>query len=221
MNRLFDAVCFDLDGTLIDSVKDIAAAANCVRRSHRLPDLPVQTISSYVGDGVRTLLEKSLGRSEKEILDQGIEIWWKHYREHCLDQTVLYPGIFELLQELKKAGVQLGVVTNKPYAASEIILKGLKIHDWFGVVVGADSTPKRKPDPEPLFYASKTLGVELKRILMVGDGAPDVLCAHHAGCQSCAVLWGLNSEQVIQSLKPSHVFSNPDQIRCLILNSVS
>jgi phosphoglycolate phosphatase len=217
MKRVFDAVCFDLDGTLIDSVKDIAAAANCVRRSHNLSDLSIQTISTFVGDGVRTLLEKSLGRSEKEILDKGVEIWWEHYRAHCLDQTVLYPGIFKMLLELRNADVQLGVVTNKPHAASEIILSGLEIRDWFGVVVGADSTPQRKPEPDPLILASKTLGITSKRTLMVGDGPHDIICAQRAGSPSCAVLWGLNSEQVIQKNNPSYIFSQPEEISRLIL----
>jgi phosphoglycolate phosphatase len=212
MKRLFDAVCFDLDGTLIDSVKDIAAAANCVRRSHNLSDLPVETISSYVGDGVRTLLEKSLGRSEQEVLDQGIEIWWDHYRKHCLDETVLYSGILEMLVELQKEGILLGVVTNKPHAASEIILEGLKIRDWFGVVVGADTTPKRKPEPEPLLFAAKTLGVDPARTLMVGDGPHDIICAQRAGSSSCGVLWGLNSAHIIQTNNPTYTFSHPSEI---------
>lgn len=216
MSRSFDAVCFDLDGTLIDSVHDIAAAANCVRRSHQLSDLPIQTISTYIGNGVRTLLEKSLGKSESEILDQDIEIWWEYYRDHCLDQTVLYPGIRDLLQSLKKAGIQLGVVTNKPHAASEIILKGLKIHDWFGVIVGADSTSKKKPDPDPLIFAAETLRVDLKRVLMVGDGTPDILCAQSAGCASCGVLWGLDPESV-QKLKPSYLCTTPNEIGRLVL----
>jgi phosphoglycolate phosphatase len=212
MQSQFDAIFFDLDGTLIDSAEDIAAAANHVRCYYQMPELPVSTVATYVGDGVRMLLSRTLATEDSATLTRAVEVWWNYYRVHGLDKTKLYPGVNEMLQQLKRANVPLSIVTNKPHAATELVLKGLNIRDLFEVVVGGDTIVQRKPDPEPLRFAAKSMNKVPQRILMVGDGPHDIQSAKNAGYDSCAVLWGFTPEQLIRELNPTYVCSHPSEI---------
>ena len=120
-----------------------------------------------------------------------------------------------MLQQVKDRKIPLGVITNKPVAASELILSGLKVRNLFSVVVGGDSTSKRKPDPEPLYFASKTLKVRTANVLLVGDSSFDISCAKNAGCWSCGVLWGLMTENAIREAKPHYLIRKPEEILLL------
>jgi phosphoglycolate phosphatase len=211
----YSTILFDLDGTLIDSTVDIASAANHARNQLNLPSLPVETIRSYIGDGVRALLERSLSTQDPKILDEAIELWWAHYRIHCLDTTRLYPGILEVLQSFHDNGVKMGIVTNKPLAASEIILSGLKIRELLQTVVGGDSTPNRKPHPEPLHFAVSQTGSPATQVLMVGDSSNDTLAAKDGGYASCGILWGIGDEASVRTAKPDYLISKPAELRKL------
>lgn len=208
----FDGVFFDLDGTLIDSRADISASVNHVREARGLASLPVEVVQTYVGDGVRLLIERALGTRDVAAVDAAISDWRAHYVAHCLDRTDLYPGVREMLGALARAGMTFGVVSNKPLAPSEMILSGLKIRDLFKVVIGGDSTPARKPDPEPLLLAAERAGVHPGRVLMVGDSPNDIEGARRAGCASCGVLWGIGPEEAVRGARPDYLARTPDEV---------
>lgn len=208
----FDAVLFDLDGTLADSIGDLTASINHVRGKMGLPPVAVPVVQSYVGDGVRRLMQRALQTENQATIDEALAIHKPYYEAHCLDQTVLYPGIWPMLKGLAARRIPLGVVSNKVAAPSELILKGLRIRHFFMAVVGGDTTPHRKPDPRPLQAAVKRLPLPLTRILVVGDSPNDVLGAQRAGYTSCAVTWGFGAEDAILAAHPDHLIRKPEEL---------
>jgi phosphoglycolate phosphatase len=218
MSLNFDAVLFDLDGTLVDSREDITAAVNHVRASLGQAPLPVSLVQTYVGDGVRVLLERALGTADPAAIERGLGVLRPYYLEHCLDRTRLYPGIADLLEALTAVrGLSLGVVSNKPEAPSEKILAGLGVRRRFAAVVGGDSTTARKPDAAPFRLAAERAGVTGGRVLVVGDSPNDIEGARRAGWASCGVLWGIGTEERIRGARPDFVVAAPDEVRALVV----
>ena len=206
-----ELVVFDLDGTLIDSGRDIAAAANHARRAAQLAPLPAAVAIGYVGDGVQRLLARVLahdldtGERSRPVtpaaLEQGLADFAAHYAEHLLDRTVLYPGIGELLADL--AGRRLMVATNKPRRFTLAILAGLDVADRFERIVAGDDVDARKPDPEHLRACLAGSGLSPAQAVMVGDSPNDVLAAQAAGMPSVAVSWGLVARERLIASEPT------------------
>ncbi len=213
---LFDAVLFDLDGTLVDSVEDIAGSVNHARFTMGEPPLPVVQVRAYVGDGIRTLMERAFQTRDPEILDRAVALWKPHYTDHCLDHSRPYPGIEDLLCRAAGRGLPMGVVSNKLESLSAAMLEGLGLGKFFGAVVGGDSTPQRKPDPEPLRFAAARLTISSNRILVVGDSPNDILAARAAGYASCGVLWGLGTEEAVRAARPDHVARTTEDVVALL-----
>jgi len=191
------SVVFDLDGTLIDSRSDLSSAANAALRGLGLVPLPEETIVSYVGDGIETLLRRCLTERHLEKLSEARKIFTAYYAEHLLDTTVLLPGVPETLEDLKGKYL-LAVLTNKTEAFARKILEGLGVASFFEVVVGEADGKVPKPDPSFLRGIVEGLGGSIRKTLMVGDGRNDILVARNAGCFSCVVA---NSEEKENSLK--------------------
>ncbi|MBI3273226.1 MAG: phosphoglycolate phosphatase [Planctomycetes bacterium] len=210
-----EAVLFDLDGTLIDSRQDIAASVNHALVALGRPAQPVERIQTYIGDGVRVLLERAFGTSEAAVLEQAIAVWRPHYMEHCLDRTRTYAGVVEMLSALR--GLPLGVVSNKPEAPSVRILEGLGLRERFAAVLGGDSAPTRKPDPGPLLAAAARMGAQVgSAILMVGDSENDIVAARRAGFASCGVLWGIGRPEEVTAAQPDHLARSPEEVARLV-----
>lgn len=189
------AVLFDLDGTLCDSVADLAASANAMRQALDLPPLPDEVIQSYVGDGVSSLVHRSLcgsreGLAETSLWEKGFVLFVRHYAEHIADATRAYPETEAGLQLLKSLGIPLAVVTNKNEILAVKLLKALGLADYFTLVIGGDSLPEKKPSPAPLLHVAEVLGVAPAEMMMVGDSANDILAAKAAGCLSVGVTFG-------------------------------
>ncbi len=197
----FQALVFDLDGTLVDSRQDLANAVNHALRVTGLPERPADEIVTYVGNGMKVLVSSAMGRVSGEVLEAGIQAFKVHYAEHCLDSTTLYPGVAETLEELSE-NCRLTVVTNKPAGFSEQILRSLGIRPFFSVVVGGDSLPERKPHPMPVLKSLESLGVPATSGLMIGDGEPDILAGRAAGLKTCLVTYGFGFSAEIAALKP-------------------
>lgn len=142
-------------------------------------------------------------------------MWRDHYIPHCLDHTQLYPGVPEMLLALRDRGVRMGIVSNKPASPSERILEGLGIRDLFASVVGGDSTPARKPDPEPLRLAVERAGGSSRCVMMVGDSPNDIEGARRAGFVSCGVLWGIGRPEALRAAAPDHLVEAPDDVRAI------
>jgi phosphoglycolate phosphatase len=211
----FEHVAFDLDGTLVDSGTDIAAAANHVLAGLGLPALPPATLRRYVGDGARVLVQRALGPAHEDRLDEALAAFLARYGEHLLDATRPYDGIPELLAALAARGVRLSVLTNKPVAMSRRILDGLGLLGRFVEVVGGDSLPTRKPDPAGVHHLRARTGTAAARTLLVGDSGIDVRTACAAGVAFCGVAWGLTPES-LAAAAPARIVERPADLVAVV-----
>jgi phosphoglycolate phosphatase len=173
---------FDLDGTLVDSAPDLATALNGLLAELGKPPLAETTVRSMVGDGAGVLVQRGLAASGLADADQpsALKRFLALYRDCLIDQTRAYPEVEAVLERLTAEGYKLGICTNKPADPTQRILAALKLDRFFGTVIGGDSLPKRKPDPEPLLAAIEGLGGTASTAVMIGDSANDVLCARAA-----------------------------------------
>ncbi len=188
-------VIFDLDGTLIDSRLDLVHSVNATLEYLGRAPLPHETIESYVGNGVSVLIHRSLGAGATEDqVQRGQEFFLAYYRDHMLDNTVIYPGVLEALDALRSRG--MAVLTNKPVRFSEDILKGLGIAQYFRFIYGGNTFACKKPDPVGVNTLLRDLAASPNQAMMVGDSAVDVRTARNAGIWSCGVTYGLGLESM-------------------------
>jgi 2-phosphoglycolate phosphatase len=179
-------VVFDLDGTLVDSCEDIAAAANHCLEQGGFPARAVGEIRSFIGDGARLLLARASRLNEASPeLDALLERFFVYYTEHAVDRSALLPGVREVLAELSH--LPRAVCTNKPRVTTLAMLEGLGIAHHFAAVVAAGDVSHNKPHPEPLERVSRLLGVPCARLEHVGDGPQDIECARAAGARSIGI----------------------------------
>jgi phosphoglycolate phosphatase len=193
------AVLFDLDGTLLDTVADISSALNRALAEQSLPPLPQSVVRTLIGGGVTALVERAAARlaAAGEAPDAGrllgrFSFHYARLTERGESQTRVYPGVAAGLGGLHALGLPLAVVTNKPKQLSIDLLSGLGLGRWITVVVGGDAGLPRKPHPQPLLTACEELQVPPVRALMVGDSLTDVLAARAAGLRVVCVPYGYN-----------------------------
>ena len=198
--RHVEVLMFDLDGTLADTRADLTDAVNAALARLEMPPLSMEQVCRYVGDGVHALLSRALGPEHRDFIEEGIRFFREHYGVHMLDQTRLYPGVRETLEYFQ--GKRRAIVTNKPLEFTVRILKGLEIDVHFDLVVGGDSTVKRKPHPEPARKVLGATGVEARLAVMVGDSPADIEMAKRAGIYSVGVTYGLRPAAVLQAASP-------------------
>ncbi len=188
-------VVFDLDGTLVDSKKDLALSVNAMREQMGLAPLPFELIASYVGHGVTALVTRALGElAAEENVKKGLAYFLDYYREHMLDNTRMYPGVPEALEELGSR--KLAVLTNKPVRFSREMLGRLGIAQKFAYIYGGNSFPQKKPDPIGLHKLMADLQVSPRRTLMVGDSDTDVVTGRNAGVWTCGVTYGFGASSL-------------------------
>lgn len=185
-----EALVFDLDGTLIDSRRDITTAVNRMRADLGLPPLALEQVVTMVGEGARLLVERALGPGwPLDQVDQALQRYLGYYWDVCLEATKAYPGVEAMLAAL--AGrYPLALLSNKGEALSRKILDGLGLTSHFREILGGDSLPSRKPDPAGLHVLAARLGVPVARLLLVGDTWIDAETARNAGCPFALVEWG-------------------------------
>ena len=192
----FDVVLLDLDGTLLDTRRDLVASTNHVRATFGLPPLDAHAVERLVGHGARVLVERALGAARADSHAEGVRRFLEHYEEHCLDHTRPYPGMVGLIDSLSAQGVRFAVITNKPERLSRKILGGLGLVDGMVAVIGGDTFPERKPHPRGVEHVLERCAADGSRALMVGDSAVDVETAQAAGIVMCGVLWGFDPESL-------------------------
>jgi phosphoglycolate phosphatase len=186
------ALVFDLDGTLIDSKKDLVLSVNATLKAIGRAELPEDVVASYVGSGAPVLIGRALGGSpDSEQLQGALQYFLSHYEQHKLDHTRAYPGIREALLELE--GTPMAVLTNKPANASVRILEGLGLASFFKVIYGGNSFATKKPDPQGVRAVLRDLHVAAEESAMVGDSEVDVQTARNAGMISAIVNFGFGS----------------------------
>lgn len=197
---------FDLDGTLIDSRKDLATSVNLMRRHYGLDPLPMDRIVGFIGDGVRSLVERSLAGTGIGV-DEAIAVQRPLYRAHLNDETTLYEGVAGGLQRLHAAGHALAVATNKPVDATEMILVNLGIRKLFACVYGGGAGFALKPDPAMVFDAMKRTGVPAADTWLVGDNHTDIEAARRAGVKSIYAAWGFGERNALSADRDARSFA--------------
>jgi phosphoglycolate phosphatase len=188
-------LAFDLDGTLIDSGPDIAAAVNALFAELRLPAVTLDDIRRWVGDGAPVLLERALAHvGARQTVAELFPRFTVHYGDNAVKLTTIYPAVAETLAELAASGCRMGVCTNKPLAPTLAVLEAFGLKRHFGAVVGGDSLPQRKPEPEPLWRVIEQLGGTPDQAVLVGDSAVDLACAEAAGVPAIIIPSGYGME---------------------------
>lgn len=203
---------FDLDGTLVDSELDLAHSINAMLRHYGRPELPIDTIGSYIGDGAPMLVRRSLGDPEDEhFFREALEYFIHYYREHKLDNTYAYQGVAEALTAIRNrsnGSLKMAVLTNKPVRPSEGIVEGLGLAKFFFRVYGGNSFPTKKPDPFGAKVLLEEAGVSSEDAVMIGDSHNDVLTAQNSGMWSLGVTYGFSPES-LQKHPPDVLIDTP------------
>jgi phosphoglycolate phosphatase len=221
------ALLFDLDGTLVDSVADLAASANHLRAHYGLAPLSHDVVRSSIGDGARKLVLRTLagGREADEAavdprqVDEGLRIFRAHYAQHLLDRTLPYPGVRETLRLVSASeagGPRMAVVSNKPQEMCEAILRGLRLDGHFVCIVGARSGVPVKPAPDLVRLALDGVAVEAARAWVVGDSPNDVGAGKAAGCATVALTGGLSTRAALQGIDPDALLDTFDELLPLL-----
>jgi phosphoglycolate phosphatase len=213
MNRLadkidVDLIVFDLDGTLADTMPDLAAAANFACRRLELPTHSPEAIRGMIGGGERKLIERMLGPAHQDRVDECLELYLEHYTRHNGELTRVYPGVVEALGQL--AGKRLAVLSNKLGRLTRQALEAKDLAHFFTAIRGGGEGLPLKPAPDPLLALSADLGVPPSRTLMVGDKPADILAGRAAGATTAAVTYGYGDYESLAAASPDlfvHQFS--------------
>lgn len=206
-------VLWDLDGTLVDSELDLAHAVNAMLRHFERPELPVETIGTYIGDGAPMLVRRALGDPKhEESVKEGLAYFLLYYREHKLDNTYVYDGMIPALHAIGSNGKRKqAVLTNKPIGPSRDIVAGLGLGPFFAQVYGGNSFETKKPDPLGAKTLMQEFGVAPEETVMIGDSQNDSLTAINAGMWSIGVTYGFAPEG-FKHAPPDALVDHPSEI---------
>ena len=216
------AVLFDLDGTLLDTLPDLHAATNAMLLDLGHPELPLESVRSYVGRGIPNLIKRAMADSLHVSEDgtpaspEAIASFRRHYARENGRQVSVYPGVVKGLERLKALGLPLGIVTNKADAFIRPLLEQTGIADYFDVLVGGDLLPKVKPDPSPVVWACGRLGFLPQEVLFIGDSVNDFLSARAAGCPVFLLPYGYNEGRDVREFDADAIIGSVDEALELI-----
>ncbi len=210
-------VAFDLDGTLANTLADLATAVNYALQQHGLPAYPVEDYRYFVGNGVDNLMSAVLKEHDTPQLREQMKAEFSaYYANHSLDHTTGYPGMGELLRELDQSGVMTAVISNKPHAFVPAILKKLYPRHSFTLAWGQQPDLPRKPAPDALLRVLESCGAEREETLYVGDSNVDVAFAHNAGVKVCGVSWGFRGAEELHNAGADIVVDTAEELREVI-----
>ena len=207
-----NTIIFDLDGTLLNTLGDLRDAVNNSLRLRALPERSLEEVRCFVGNGIRKLMERALpeGSSEQEI-DAALADFKAYYAAHMTVNTVPYDGIPELLTELRRRGIRVGVLSNKIDSAAKELIE-YYFAGKIDVVYGERAGIPRKPDPTSCRMLIKDLGAQPENVLYVGDSAVDMNTAHNAGLTAAAVTWGFRSREELLANGANYLIDTPMQL---------
>ena len=216
-------IVFDLDGTLFNTLGDLAVAVNFALRHFGLPEHEEQRVRTFIGNGSMKLIERSMGEAAlpENMARTGVTIEAVHkvysafYWEHCTERTLPNPGIVEFLNNSK---ARVAMLTNKPLRPSEKILNHFGLRNRFEFILCGDTTPERKPSPAGLLKILEMAGVSREDAVMVGDDQPDILAARNAGVDSITLLCGFGKPVNLLPLKPENTVESYAEM-CVALNA--
>ena len=208
---------FDLDGTLLDTLDDLAASANYAMRKHGFPEHTTDEVRRFVGNGVRKLIERAVpaGTPQDEV-EKTLDTFRKHYTEHNLDTTKPYPGIMDMLEDVKKNGDRVAVVSNKFDAATKALCSHF-FSRLVDVAIGESEGIRKKPAPDTVVEAMRQLGVKPEECVYVGDSDVDIETARNSGMPCISVLWGFRDREFLLQHGATHFVSSPNEIKKVII----
>jgi len=209
----YQTYIFDLDGTLLDTLQDLAASVNYALRQHRMPEHSIDDVRQFVGNGVRKLMERAVpDGAQNPLFDAAFATFRQHYMQHSLDTTRPYAGIPEALQELRKRGCRLAVVSNKMMAATQELVR--HFFPEIEVAIGEHEAEgiRKKPAPDTVIEALRQLGVDTKNAVYVGDSDVDIETAYHSRLPCISVLWGFRDRDFLLSHGATTLISRPDEL---------
>lgn len=219
----FTHVIFDLDGTVLNTIDDLAAAGNHTCEVHGWPTFSVDEYKRKVGNGMLKLVERfmpeGLAQSDPELFEQVLAEFRAYYAKHSNDTTAPYPGIIEMLQTLNDHGVCLALLTNKDHtSAAPLIAQHFK-DTCFSVVQGRIPEFPAKPDPAITTYVMEQIGATPQSTLYVGDSNVDILTGHNVNIKSCGVLWGFRSYTELKQAGADYIASTPEELTNIVLGN--
>jgi len=214
-------ILIDVDGTLVDSVPDLAYCVDEMMKALGREPHGETKVRDWVGNGVERLTRRALigqldGEPSDEDFAKGYPIFLDLYKDNTAKRSCLYPGVREGLDYMNSQGYLLGCVTNKDAQFTIPLLKGLGIYDEFGIVVSGDTLPVKKPDPQPLLHAAAHFGVGAEDSLMLGDSKSDVTAARNAGFQIVCMSYGYNHGEDIRNYHPDAVIDSMEELKTLL-----
>ena len=207
-----DTIIFDLDGTILDTLEDLKNSVNHALSSNNLPERSLAEVRSFVGNGIRLLMELSVPRgTDAAIVDKCFADFKEHYKKHSADNTKPYDGVVELLQDLKNKGYKLAVVSNKADFAVQTLVADY-FDGIFDYAVGEREGIRRKPCPDSVNDALLHLASDKNSAVYVGDSEVDVETARNAAIPCVAVTWGFRDKSVLEGLSPEYIIDKPSQL---------
>ncbi len=218
------AVAIDLDGTLLDTIGDLAHAANLMRMELGMKELPEDLIKTFVGKGLVNLVRRTLvgGGDTSQIseaeLQRALHIYEHHYASVLTRETSHYPGVLDGLHAMHDAGFRLACITNKAEKFTLPLLKQMNLAHFFEITVSGDTTAKRKPDPMQLFHAAEFFGIQPSEMLLIGDSVNDYDAARAAGCPIFLVPYGYNEGRDASELPADAIVQGLHEAAKLIQN---
>lgn len=217
MSKSYDTYIFDLDGTLLETLEDLAGAVNYAMRKHGMPEHTLSEVRRFVGNGVRMLMVRAVPLGEKNpLFEAAFATFRAYYMEHSLDTTRPYAGIPELLAELKRSGKRAAVVSNKFYAATQSLCRHF-FPDTIEVAIGEHESEgiRKKPAPDTVIEALRQLGVGKENAVYVGDSDVDIQTARNAGLPCISVLWGFRDQDFLKENGATTFVAAPQDILTL------
>lgn len=216
-----EMVLIDVDGTLVDSVPDLAYCVDEMLKALGMPTRGEAAVRHWVGNGVERLVKRGLinaldGEPDEELYNRALPIFRELYAKNTSKRSCLYEGVPEALAFLKTTGVKIGCVTNKASEFTLPILKDLGIADYFETVLCGDMVERKKPDPQPLLMSAEKLGVAPEDSMMLGDSMSDVKAARAAGFAIVCMSYGYNHGEDIRDYNPEAVVDSMIEIRDII-----
>lgn len=210
-------VIFDLDGTLLDTLDDLCNSVNYSLRTNNFPERSLAEVRTFVGNGIRLLIERSVPEgTNKELIDKTFECFKTYYAVHCNDKTKTYPGVMDMLKELKKNGYKIAVLSNKAqYAVTKLC--DIYFNNLLDDAVGARENVAKKPSPDALYICAENNNINLNNVIYVGDSDVDVATANNAGVRGIAVTWGFRSRELLIKCGAENLADNTDELLQILL----
>lgn len=210
--KRYDTVIFDLDGTLLNTLEDLADAVNFVMRAHEYPERTLDEVRRFVGNGIRRLMEQAVPENVVgEEFEAVFEEFRSYYTEHCQIKTCAYDGIMPLLKVLNEKGYEMAIVSNKNHAAV-CELNDIYFKQYINVAIGQKDGIRKKPAPDTVMQALKELGKEKESAIYVGDSEVDFATAENSGMDCVLVTWGFRTVEELSVFSPKAMIRQPAKL---------